>query len=274
MSSIYVLASGKGGVGKSTLAANLAVLLARAGKSVALIDTDLGLRSQDLLLGVENSIVYDLMDVAEGKCLLSEAMLDVPGIHGLRLLPAAQFVRVRDLNSRKLKRMISLLKRQYDFVLIDCPAGLERGLRNVLNACKSLKTLLVVTPDDLSIRDAERVCGILEQKELPRPRLLVNRLQNDLIYRGEMYTARTIADLMDLELAGEIPEDGIFYTAQLRHRLAVDYDSEGTRALARIADRLQGKSVDFPEYGLNKTSFFRRHFPRHPREVKTAECRS
>ena len=133
------------------------------------------------------------MDVAEGKCLLSEALLEAPDCPGLRLLPAAQFVRARDLDPRKLKKMISLLRKDNDFILIDCPAGLERGLRNVLNAGSRLETVLVVTPDDLSIRDAEQVISLTEDKHLPRPRLLVNRLQNDLIHAGEMYSAQTVA---------------------------------------------------------------------------------
>ena len=260
MSVTYLFASGKGGVGKSTLSAHLAVQLARMGKSVVLIDADLGLRSQDLFLGLENSVVFDLVDVAEGKCLLSQALLEAPDLPKLRLLPAAQFVRAKDLDPRKLKKMISLLRKENDFILIDCPAGLERGLRNVLNAGSRLETILVVTPDDLSIRDGEQVISLVESKKLPRPRLLVNRLQNDLVHAGEMYSAETIAGLMDLPLLGEVLESEAFTLAQLRRRLALDYDCEARKALLRIADRMTGKEVPFPRYGRKKTSFIRRHF--------------
>ena len=268
MSSVLLFASGKGGVGKSTLTANLAVLLARAGQSVVLVDTDLGLRSQDLMLGLENSVVYDLLDVAEGRCLLSQALTDAPGLSRLKLLPAAQFARVKDLDPRKLKKMIALLRKEYSFVLLDCPAGLERGFRNVLNAGSGLETVLVVTPDDLSIRDGEQVCSLLAKKKLPPPRLLVNRLQNDLIHAGDMYSAQTIAQVLDLPLLGEIPEDPAFCLAMLRHRLVVDYECEAEKALSRVAARLRGEERAFPAYGKRRTSFFRRHFPEIPREVK------
>ena len=267
MSRTYLFASGKGGVGKSTLAANLAVLLARAGKSVVLIDADLGLRSQDLFLGLENSVVYDLIDAAEGRCALSQALLPAPNLPKLRMLPAAQFVRSKELEPRKLKKMLSALRSESDFILIDCPAGLERGLRNVLNAGKNLETILVVTPDDLSVRDGERVLSLVEEKGLPRPQLLVNRLQNDLIFAGEMVSARAIADLLDVPLLGEIPEEPACCLAQLRHRMAIDYECEMRAALLRVAARMRGEHRDFPAYGKRKTSFFRRHFAPALREV-------
>ena len=270
MCTTYLFASGKGGVGKSTLAACLAAALARAGKSVVLIDADLGLRSQDLLLGLENSVVYDLIDVAEGRCQLAEALLEVPDIPKMRLLPADQFVRARALDPKKLKKIIAQLSLRQDLILIDCPAGLERGLRNVLNAGGSLETILVVTPDDLCIRDAERVMSLVEAKNLPRPRLIVNRLRNDLIFSGDMYSAAAIAGLLDLSLLGEVPEDPAFCLAQLRHRLAIDYACEARGALCRIADRMMDKEQPFPEYGKKKTSFFRRHFAPALREVDQA----
>ena len=269
MSETYLFASGKGGVGKSSLTACLAVLLARTGKSVVLIDADLGLRSQDLLLGLENSVVYDLTDVTGGRCALSDALLEVPDLPGLRLLPAAQFVRAKDLDPKKLKKIISQLQKSGRLVLIDCPAGLERGLRNVLNAGSSLQTVLVVTPDDLSIRDGERVCALVEEKKLARPRLIVNRLQNDLIFSGDMYSAQTVAGLLDLPLLGEVPEDPAFCVSQLRHRLAVQYDCEARAALCRISERLLGHEVPFPAYGKKRTSFFRRHFTPALREVNS-----
>ena len=262
-SSVYLFASGKGGVGKSTLTANLAVILARAGYPVAVIDADIGLRGQDALLGMENRVVYDLLDVARGKCLLSQALLSDLSLPNLQLLPASQFSRAKALEPKALRRILTVLRKNHRFILIDCPAGLERGLRNVLNAGAD-ETVLVVTPDDLCIRDAERTCAVMDEKRLPRPRIIVNRLQNDLIHEGEMYSAKAVATTLDLPLLGEIPEDGAITLSQLRHQLVADYRCEARQALLRIAGRMAGAQVDFPGYGREMTSFFRRHFPQKP----------
>ena len=266
MSKICLFASGKGGVGKSSVAACLAVLLARNGYRVTVIDADIGLRSQDILLNLENQIVFDLIDVARGRCLLSQALIASAELPDLKLLPASQFARCKELDPRKLKRILSLLKKDSEFILIDCPAGVERGLRNVLNAGAN-ETALVLTPDDLCIRSAERVCSLIAEKKLPPPRLIVNRLDNDLVHSGLMYSARTVSELLDLPLLGEIPEDTAMRAAQLKHRLVIDYDCEARSALMRIANRLEGQNRTFPEYGKKKSSFFRRHFPPVPKEV-------
>ena len=266
MAEVILFASGKGGVGKSTVAANLAVLLARRGRGVCLVDADIGLRSQDLLLGLESRVVYDLVDVARGRCLLSQALLSSEDYPGLSLLPASQFARCRDLDPRKLKKMLSLLRKKHDLILIDCPAGLERGLRNVLNAGAD-RGVLLVTPDDLAVRGAERAASLLERKDLPHPSLLVNRLNNDLVFAKEMVSAQAIAGLLDLPLLGELPDDPAVSMAQLRHRLVIDYACEAREALLRIADRLEGKDVPFPDYGRKKTPFWRKHFPPALKEV-------
>ncbi len=265
MSSVYLFASGKGGVGKSTVTANLAAVLARAGRKVVLIDADIGLRSQDSFLGLEDRVVYDLVDVARGRCLLSQALLPHPDMPALRMLPAAQFSRARDLDPKKLHKIIGLLRRDYDIILIDCPAGIERGLRNVLNAGAD-ETVLIVTADDLCLRDAEKTCALISEKKLPKPWLIVNRLRNDMIHDGLMYSARTAADVLDLPLLGEIPEDEAVTVAQLKHALFIDFACESREALIRIAGRMGGASVPFPSYGTRKTSFFRRHFPQKVKE--------
>ena len=266
MSVSFCIASGKGGVGKSTLAANLGAALARSGKSVVIVDADIGLRAQDALLSMENHVVYDLMDVALKECPLEQAVLPHPSITGLSLLPASQFARVRSLEPKRLKKILDSLRMDHDFVILDCPAGVERGLRNVLNAGVDV-TILLATPDDISIRDAERVVHILDSKQLPRPRLIVNRLDSHLIRKGEMYPARTVADTLDLELIGEIPEDQAVYRSELRHSLFVDFDCEARRALLRIAARLCGESVPFPVYGSHRIPLLRRLFFTELKEV-------
>ena len=257
MSVSYCIASGKGGVGKSTIVANLAAALAWRGHSVAVVDTDIGLRAQDALLAMENQIIYDLLDVAHKDCELEDALLPHPAIPNLHLLPAAQFARAKDLNPAKLSRILENLRTRFDFVLIDCPAGLERGLRNVLNAGVD-HAILVITPDDISIRDAEHTAQLLDAKGLAHPALIVNRLNNELIRRGEMIPALNIATMMDLPLLGELPDDPVVYRSALQHRLFVDMVCEARQAVLRIASRVCGTDVPFPAYGSQPVSFFRR----------------
>ena len=259
------IASGKGGVGKSTFTANLGAVLAHRGASVVIIDMDIGLRSQDALLSLEDRIVYDLVDVASKECSLDQALLTHPAISGLSLLPAAQFARVKALDPARLKKILTDLKATHEYILLDCPAGIERGFRNALNAGVD-QTILIVTPDDISIRDAERAAQVLSAKNLARPRLVVNRLDYRLIRRGEMYPARTVAATLDMELLGEIPEDYAVGRSLLAHSLFVDYDCEARGAMLRIASRLAGTDVPFPEYGRRRTPLWRRLFPAQIKE--------
>jgi len=266
MSLSCCIASGKGGVGKSTVAANLAVALARSGSSVVVIDADIGLRAQDALLSMENQVVYDLVDVSHGDCLMDQALLTRPDEPNLFLLPAAQFARCRSLDPKELRKMILSLKEAHDFVLVDCPAGIERGLRNVLNAGID-ETILLTTPDDVALRDAERVSQVMEAKHLPRPRLIVNRLDPHLIRQKEMMSAQTVADTLDLNLLGEIPEDATVYRSQLRHALFLDFDCEARQAILRIALRLKGREIPLPAYGSGRIPLWRRLLDRGLKEV-------
>ena len=266
MSRSILIASGKGGVGKSVFTANLGAALARRGASVVIVDTDIGLRSQDAFLGLENNVVYDLVDVASKECELSAALLECPAVPGLKLLPAAQFARVRSVEPKQLRRILWALSESADFVLLDAPAGIEKGLRNLLNAGAD-EGLLLVTPDDICVRDAERAAGILEAKGIVRPHLVINRLDNELVARGEMIPARAIADSLDLPLLGEIPEDPMVYRSILRHGLFVDYDCPARAAVLRIAARLMGEQIPFPEIGKARIRLFRRLFPKQLKEV-------
>ena len=257
MSSVTVFASGKGGVGKSTVTANLATLLARAGYTVALVDTDIGLRSLDALLGLENRVVFDLVDVAQGRCLLSQALLSDLSLPRLKLLPAAQFARSKDVRPKPLAHILRQLKEENDFVLLDAPAGLERGLRSLLLP-EVDETLLICTPDDMCLRDTARAAALLERRELPRPSLVVNRLMPELISAGEMMSAKAAADVVELTLLGEIPEDATVYRALVNHRLLMDVRCEASEAIGRIARRLAGETVELPGYGGKRVGWLRR----------------
>ncbi len=269
MSTAWIIASGKGGVGKSTLTSCLATAMAREGRKVCIIDADIGLRDQDALLGLENRIVFDLLDVANGSCTLEQALVTPDNEPRLTLLPASQFARAKELAPKAFRRILTNVKARFDMVLIDCPAGIERSLRGLMNE-EIDEAVLICTPDDVCIRNAERTAGVLMKKGLPRPRVIVNRLMPDLIRAGDMYAASVVAATLDLELLGEVPEDTSLYRAALRHISPMDLDCEARRALIRIAWRMTGadSAAPLPGYGTEKLPWYRRLFHPTPKEVK------
>ena len=269
MSTAWIIASGKGGVGKSTITACVGRTMAREGRKVCIIDGDVGLRDQDALLGLENNVVFDLLDVAEGHCRLDQALISPQEEPRLSLLPASQFARAKELKPDCFRRILVRLKQLYDVVLIDCPAGIERSLRGLLNK-EVDECVLVCTPDDVCIRNAERTAGVLEKKGMPRPRLIVNRLDEALIRGGEMYSAATVAATLDLELLGEVLDDSFVYRATLTHQSLMDIDCDAQAALKRIAYRMMNvpDTAALPGYGTQKISWFRRLFQPTLKEVK------
>ncbi|MGN0778991.1 MAG: septum site-determining protein MinD [Aristaeellaceae bacterium] len=267
MGKAWLIASGKGGVGKSTVVASLGFGLARQGKTTCIVDADIGLRDQDALLGLENHIVYDLVDVCNKDCRLQQALINPPTEPNLTLLPASQFARSKELDPKAFRRIIAELKRSHDHVLIDSPAGIERGLRGLL-AADIDETIIVCTPDDVCIRNAERTVFILDGTQLPRPWVIVNRLIPDLIRMGEMYPASVVAQILDLPLLGEIPEDSTVYRALMAHMPLMDADCAGQRALSRIARRMTDESVPLPDFGKTPLPWYRRLLYRPVKEVK------
>lgn len=266
MKKVWMIASGKGGVGKSTITANLAAALCQMGQKVCIIDGDIGLRDQDALLGLENQIVYDLIDVINRDCELKQALVTPLNMPKLSLLPASQFARCSDLKSEKLSHVINQLKNEYDYILIDCPAGIEKGFRNLCKVHPDM-CILVCTPDDICIRNAERVNDLLIQKGLPRPLLIVNRLDPELIASGEQYSASVTSATLDLPLLGELPEDRLIYRCQLKHLLFAEIDGEPRAAIRRIACRIRGEEVSLPAYGEKKKKLFHRILGRKLTEV-------
>lgn len=271
MAQAWLIASGKGGVGKSTLTTALGMALARSGQRVCIVDGDIGLRDQDALLGLENNVVYDLVDVANNACRLPQALISPPGLDKLSLLPASQFARAKELSAKAFTKVLTALKEQFDHVLIDCPAGIERGLRGLMVGDVD-RTVIVCTADDVCIRNAERAASVMEKKQLPRPEIIVNRLQADLIRAGEMYSAQTVAQTLDLSLLGEVPEEPMVTRAMLRHVPLMDVDCPARDALNRIARRMQGEEAPLPAYGSEKLSWFKRHFGHKLKEVKPIDC--
>lgn len=265
MSTCIAVASGKGGVGKSVITANLAAALALSGTRVLIIDADIGLRSQDALLALENRVVYDLIDVSKSECSADQAILACESVPALHLLPAAQFDRAKSLEPKKLAGIVRNFRAAYDYIFIDCPAGIERGLRNVLNAGVD-EIILIATADDISIRSAERTAQLIESKKAPRPSLIVNRLDSRLIRDGEMLSAQTVSQVLDLPLLGAIPEDCTVYRSLLKRDLFIRYDCEARNAVLRIASRIQGRNLPVVEYGI-KRNLIQRLFSRSLKEV-------
>lgn len=267
MGKAWLVASGKGGVGKSTVVSSLGQALVRMGLKVCIVDADIGLRDQDALLGLENRIVYDLVDVCNKDCRLQQALISPTEDSKLCLLPASQFARAKELDPKAFRRIIAELKTSFDHVIIDGPAGIERSLRGILTADYD-ETLIVCTPDDICIRNAERTVFTMGGKHLPRPSLIVNRLIPELIEAGEMYTAQVVAQTLDLPLMGEIPDDQTIYRALITRLSLMDADCEGQRALTRIARRMNGESVPLPQIGIVKRAWYQKLFHRRLKEVK------
>lgn len=239
----YVITSGKGGVGKTTTVANLGAGLAKLGKRAVMVDTDIGLRNLDVVLGLENRIVYDIVDVVEGSCRLRQALIkDKRMDDSLFLLPAAQ---TRDKNSvteEQMKDLIEDLKAEFDYVLIDCPAGIEQGFRNAVAGAD--EAVIVTNPEVSSVRDADRIIGLLEAAELSNPRLIVNRIRPQMVKRGDMMDIDDILDILAIDLLGIVPEDDSIVVSTNRGEPAVlDYNSKAGQAYRNIVRRMSGEEI-------------------------------
>jgi septum site-determining protein MinD len=243
---VITVTSGKGGVGKTTTVANIAVALASGGKKVVCIDGDIGLRNLDVIMGLENRIVYDIVDVIEGRCRTRQAMIRDKRLPELFLIPAAQ---TRDKNAVSPSDMVRLcdeLRPELDWILIDSPAGIERGFRNSIAAAD--RVLIVTNPEMSAVRDADRVIGLLEAEEKAAPALIINRLNPSMVKRGDMLSVDDVYDLLRIDVLGIVPEDENVIVASNRGTpLALDAKSKAGQAFRNIARRLGGEEVPFLE---------------------------
>ena len=246
MGRAIVITSGKGGVGKTTATANLGTALAQLGYSVVLIDADIGLRNLDVVMGLENRIVYHLVDAVRGKCTLAKALIKDRRLDNLWLLPASQSDDKDALTPDDMRTLVGELKHSHDFVLIDCPAGIEQGFKNAIAGAD--EAVVVATPEVSSIRDADRVVGLLAANDVPA-RLIVNRLAPHLVKRGDMLSQADVIEILALELLGTVPlDDQIVATTNKGVPAVLDPGkSQAARELTRIAKKLAGLDVDEPQ---------------------------
>lgn len=253
---VITITSGKGGVGKTTNVANIAAGLALQGDRVVCIDGDIGLRNLDVILGLENRIVYDLVDVIEGRCRLRQAMIKDKKIEDFYLIPAAQ---TRDKNAVSPSDMIALcdqLKPDFDWIVIDCPAGIERGFKNAIAPADLV--LVVTNPEVSAVRDADRIIGLVEAEEKGPAQLILNRVNMDLVKRGDMLTADDVVDLLAIDLIGVIPEDeSVLIGSNQGVPVIMNGKSRAGEAFRNIASRLRGEDVPFVELDA-KNDFFGR----------------
>lgn len=242
---VIVITSGKGGVGKTTTSANIGTALAKSGASVVLIDTDIGLRNLDLLLGLENRIVYTLVDVVEERCKLKQALVKDKKCPNLCLLAAAQTRDKSAITADQLKDICEQLQKDFDFVLVDCPAGIEEGFKTAVAGAS--EAIVVTTPEMSAVRDADRIIGLLEAKEeIKSYKLLVNRVRPNLVQTNDMMSVEDVIDILSCELIGVIPEDtGIITSTNKGEPIVNDENSQAGQAYQNVAKRIQGEDVPF-----------------------------
>jgi septum site-determining protein MinD len=249
---VITITSGKGGVGKTTATANIGAALAASGKKVVCIDADIGLRNLDVVLGLENRIVYDLVDVVDGVCRLKQAMIRDKRIEGLYMIPAAQ---TRDKTAVSPNDMITIcneLRQEFDYVLIDSPAGIEQGFKNAIAPADRI--IIITTPEVSAVRDADRIIGLIEAEEKGPGQLIINRLRPDMVQRGDMLAIDDVLDILNIELIGVVPDDESIIIATNKGIPATLVNgSVASQAFINITQRMDGHQVPFLELKSSKS---------------------
>lgn len=249
MGESIVVTSGKGGVGKSTTSVNIGTALALTGKKTCLVDTDIGLRNLDVLMGLENRIIYDLVDVIEKTCRIDQALIKDKRCEELYLLPAAQTKDKTAVTSNQLRWLVAELKEQFDYVIIDCPAGIENGFKNAVAGAD--QAIVVTTPENAAIRDADRVIGLLEKEEIAPPKLIINRMRKQMVRDGGMMDVDEVVAVLAIDLLGVVPDDEqVIRAGNLGEPISFENKNLAAKAYRNIARRIQGEMV--PLLALDK----------------------
>ena len=257
MSEIIVVTSGKGGVGKTTTSANIGCGLALEGKKVVLVDSDIGLRNLDVVMGLENRIVYDLVDVIEGTCRLKQALIKDKRYPGLFLLPAAQTRDKNAVSPEQMKKLCQNIKDMgFEYIIIDCPAGIEQGFKNAVAGAD--RAVVVTTPEVSAVRDADRIIGLLEANGISNPGLIVNRLRVDMVKRGDMMSVDDVKEILSVDVLGVVPDDeDVVITTNKGEPAVTEENSRAGRAYRNITLRLMGEEVPFMDLSENEGFFGR-----------------
>ena len=253
MGEIIVVTSGKGGVGKTTTTAKIGAGLAELGKKVLVIYTDLGLRNLDVVMGLENRIVYNLVDVIEGKCRLNQALIKDKRYENLYLLPSAQTKDKSAVTPEQMIKLTSDLRREYDFVLLYCPAGIEQGFQNAISGAD--KALVITTPEVSAIRDADRIIGLLEANKIRNIGLIINKIRIEMVKRGDMMSVEDVTEILPADLLGIIPDDEQVVIATNQGEPVIDMDSFAGQAYRNICRRLTGEEIPFLNLEKSKGFF-------------------
>ena len=241
MGEVIVITSGKGGVGKTTSTANIGTGLAQLHKKVVMIDTDIGLRNLDVVMGLENRIVYNLVDVVEGNCRIRQALIRDKKYPELYLLPSAQTRDKSAVTPQQMKKLTADLREEYDYVLLDCPAGIEQGFENAVAGAD--RAVVVTTPEVSAIRDADRIIGLLEAKQIRNLELIINRIRIDMVKRGDMMSVEDVTEILPIHLLGAIPDDEQVVIATNQGEPVAGDDSPSGKAYMNICRRLTGEEV-------------------------------
>lgn len=254
-SQVIVVTSGKGGVGKTTAVANLSTGLARLDYKVAVIDLDIGLKKLDLILGLENRVIYDIVQVVEGECTLKQALVRDKRFNGLYMLPAAQTRNKEDLTAEQVKDICEELRQEFDYIFIDCPAGIEQGFKNAIYAAD--KAIVVTNPEVSAVRDADRITGILESQQFKDIKLLINRIRPEMVKSGNMLSIEDLLEHLCLDLLGIVPEDkNVVISTNKGEPIIMDSQAPAAIAFNNIVRRLTGEQVPFMT--MEEESFFSR----------------
>ena len=255
MCEVIVITSGKGGVGKTTSTANIGMGLAQLNKRVVMVDTDIGLRNLDVILGLENRIIYNLVDVIEGTCRLKQALIRDKRYPGLFLLPSAQTRDKTSVSPEQMKKLIDQMRDDFDYIILDCPAGIEQGFQNAVVAAD--RALIVTTPEVASIRDADRIIGLLEAHQIKKMDLIVNRMRFDMIRFGEMMSLEDIMDILSIDIIGAVPDDENVVVSTNQGEPLVGKHTMAGQAFKNISLRLLGEDIPLLAVKYQKKWFHR-----------------